>query len=93
MLEVDVTGREPNLVTSGLSGKVMRDGISVEVGIFRLESEPGWTLEVVNAAGTSTVWDEVFSTDVAALEEFSRTVTEEGMSPFLESAKVIPFRR
>ena len=88
-----MTGREPNLVTSGLSGKLMRDGISVEVGIFRLESEPGWTLEVVNAAGTSTVWDDVFLTDAAALEEFHRTVAEEGMIPFLENAKIIPFRR
>lgn len=85
--------REPNLVTSGLSRKITRDGISVEVGIYRLETETGWSLEVVNAAGTSTVWDDLFPTDAAALAEFERTVAVEGMVAFLDNAKVIPFRR
>lgn len=85
--------REPNLVTSGLSRRLTRDGISVEIGIHRLESEPGWSLEVVNAAGASIVWDDLFPTDEAALAEFDRTVAEEGMAAFLDSGKVIPFRR
>ena len=85
--------REPNLVTSGLSRRLTRDGISVEIGIYRLESEPGWSLEVVNAAGTSIVWDDLFPTDDAALAEFDRTVAEEGMVAFLDSGKVVPFRR
>ena len=85
--------RAPNLVTSGLSRSLTRDGISVKIGIYRLESEPGWSLEVVNAAGTSIVWDVLFPTDDAALAEFDRTVAEEGMVTFLDSGKVIPFRR
>jgi hypothetical protein len=85
--------REPNLVTSGLSQHVTRDGITVELCIYRLETEPGWTLEVVNSAGTSIVWDDVFPSDDAASEEFLRTVAEEGMASFLDSAKVVPFRR
>jgi hypothetical protein len=85
--------REPNLVTSSLSRRLTRDGISVEIGIYRLETEPGWSLEVVNAAGTSIVWDDLFPTDDAALAEFDRTVAEEGMVAFLDSGKVIPFRR
>jgi hypothetical protein len=85
--------REPNLVTSSLSRKFTRDGISVEIGIHRLETEPGWSLEVVNAAGTSIVWDDLFPTDEAAIAEFDRTVAEEGMVAFLDSPKVIPFRR
>jgi len=84
---------EPNLVTSSLSRSVTRDGISVEIGIYRLENEPGWSLEVVNVNGTSTVWDDLFPTDEAAFAEFERTVTEEGMVTFLDSGKVIPFRR
>jgi hypothetical protein len=85
--------REPNLVTSSLSHKLTRDSISVEVAIYRLETEPGWSLEVVNSAGTSIVWDDLFPTDDAALAEFDRTVAEEGMVAFLDSGKIIPFRR
>ena len=85
--------REPNLVTSSFSRHITRDGITVELCIYRLETKPEWTLEVVNSAGTSIVWDHLFSSDIAANDEFLRTVTEEGMASFLDSAKVIPFRR
>ena len=71
-----MTEREPNLVTSGLSRCVTEDGVTVAVGIFRLDHETTWTLEVVNPEGTSTVWDEQFPTDDAAYEEFARTVNE-----------------
>ncbi len=85
--------RDPNLVTSGLSRSVTQDGVTVRLFICRLEYEAEWTLEVVNSAGTSIVWDQPFSSDDAADEEFLRTVNEEGMAAFLDSAKVIPFRR
>jgi hypothetical protein len=85
--------REPNIVTSSLSRRVSRDGVTVDVRICRLETEATWTLEVVNAAGTSTVWDDLFPSDDAANEEFLRTVADEGMTSFLDSAKVVPFRR
>lgn len=84
--------RDPNIVTSGLSGTVTEQGITVEVHIIRLEDEPGWTLEVVNQNGTSTVWDDSFVTDDAAWGAFCRTVEEEGMQAFLDQAVVIPFR-
>ncbi len=85
--------REPNIVTSGLSRRENQDGVAVDVRICRLETESMWTLEVVNAAGTSTVWDDLFPTDEAANEEFLRTVADEGMAAFLDVAKVVPFRR
>jgi hypothetical protein len=85
--------RDPNIVNSGLSRKVARDGVTVDVSIIRLEHENEWSLEVVNSANTSIVWDELFPTDEAAYAEFERTVAEEGMHAFLDSAKMIPFRR
>ena len=88
-----MTEREPNLVTSGLSRCVTEDGVTVAVGIFRLDHETTWTLEVVNPEGTSTVWDEQFPTDDAAYEEFARTVVAEGIETFLDSGNVVPFRR
>ena len=84
--------REPNLITSGLSRHVTQDGITVELCIYRLETKPGWTLEVVNSEGTSIVWDDLFPSDDAANEEFLRTVVEEGMASFLDDQKVVPFR-
>lgn len=85
--------REPNIVTSGLSGSVTRDGITVEVNIHRLEDRPGWALEVVNANGTSTVWESLFDTDDEAHAAFLVAVADEGMTAFLDQATVIPFRR
>ncbi len=85
--------REPNLITSSLSRNVARDGITVELCIYRLETKTEWALEVVNSAGTSIVWDYQFLSDDAANEEFLRTVAKEGMATFLDDAKVIPFPR
>ena len=85
--------REPNLVRSGLSRMVTKDGVTVEVSIVRLENEKGWSLEVVNSSGTSAVWDDLFSSDHDAYAEFESTVAQEGIRTFLDGGKVIPFRR
>ncbi|MHA6768969.1 hypothetical protein [Sphingobium ummariense] len=86
-----MSDHDPNLVISGLSGTVTQDGVTVEVNVVRLEDEPDWSLEVVNSSGTSTVWDDQFPTDAAALAAFRQAVAEEGMACFLDSATVIPF--
>ena len=85
--------RIPNLVRSGLSGIVSKDNVTVEVIIVRLESESKWSLEVLNNAGTSIVWDDLFDSDEDAYAEFQQTVEEEGMRAFLNNKNVIPFKR
>lgn len=85
--------RDPNIVISGLSGDFTKDGVTVEVHIIRLEDGKDWTLEVVNSAGTSIVWDDPFESDEQAYAEFYRTVAEEGMQVFSDESDVIPFRR
>ena len=85
--------RDPHIVTSGLGREVTEAGVTVQVHIFRLEHEQGWVLEVVNAAGTSIVWDDPFPSDDDAYGAFRQTVAEEGMQTFLDSGKVIPFKR
>ena len=85
--------RIPNLVRSGLSSIVSKDNVTVEVIIVRLESESKWSLEVLNNAGTSIVWDDLFDSDEDAYAEFQRTGEEEGMRAFLDNQNVIPFRR
>jgi hypothetical protein len=86
---------DPNLITSGLSGPISKEGITVQVQIVRLDNETLWSLEVANAEGTSTVWDEQFSTDEAAFAEFQRTVSQEGIrnEGILDQGNIIPFRR
>ena len=65
----------------------------MEVSIIRLEHETEWSLEVVNSANTSIVWDDLFASDDEAFAEFKRTVAEEGIRTFLDKENVIPFRR
>jgi hypothetical protein len=72
---------------------VTRDGVNVEVSIVRLENETGWSMDVVDPSGSSTVWDDLFPSDQEAYEEFERTVAKEGIRTFSDGGKVIPFRR
>lgn len=83
--------RDPNIVNSALSRTVREKDIAVEVQIYRLEHEPGWTLEVVNQSGTSTVWETEFATDEEAFSAFQIALDEEGIEAFLDSTNVIPF--
>ena len=85
--------RDPKIVKSDLSRTVKKDGVMVEVSIIRLEHETEWSLEVVNSANTSIVWDDLFTSDDEAFAEFERTVAEEGMQTFLDKGNVIPLRR
>ena len=71
------------IITSRLSGPVTQNGISVDVLIYRLEDSDEWALEVVDAEGTSTVWDDLFSSAEEAHAEFMRTLEDEGISCFL----------
>jgi hypothetical protein len=77
-----VTDREkdPEIITSRHSGYVTKDDVTVELCIYRLV-DTKWTLEVVDAEGTSTVWDDEFETDDAAFAEFQKTIAQ-GMLEF-----------
>ena len=51
------------LIESELGGEFIRDGITVDVQIYRSEEDATWILEVVDAANNSYVWDVEFLTD------------------------------
>ena len=82
--------RDPNIVRSGLSGRVSKDGLVVDVEIYRLETESEWVLEVIDHTGASTVWDDRFASDDDALAAFRAALAEEGIGAFSER-KIIPF--
>ena len=72
---------EPELIMSPLCQEVTRDGYTVRVEIYRSETSD-WTLEVVDAAGGSTVWEDTFAADQLALDEFHLTLESEGIRSF-----------
>ncbi|MGH8563455.1 MAG: hypothetical protein ACREXW_04955 [Gammaproteobacteria bacterium] len=58
---------------SPLAQTVTRDGKTVRVDIYE-DGEGGWLLEVVDEYWNSTVWDEPFACDRAALDEALKTI-------------------
>lgn len=67
---------------SPLGQSLTRDGKTVRVEIYE-DGEGGWLLEVVDEYGDSTVWDEPFHSDRAALDEALKTIDEEGIDSLI----------
>ena len=75
---------DPKIVMSPLTDRSFtRDGVTVEVHIYRLEHDEKSTIEVVDGENNSIVWDGEFDTDDDAPAEFIRTVETEGMDGIL----------
>jgi uncharacterized protein len=70
------------IVRSPLEKRVTRDGVSVDVLIYCGEDDTGWILEVVDHLGGSTVWDDPFPTDQAALNGAMTAIEEDGIGSF-----------
>lgn len=62
-----------------------RDGVRLEIKIYRLVTEHGWVLEIVNERGTSTVWDDLFPSDRDADAAFRDTLARESVGVFLDT--------
>jgi len=76
---------DPDIEYSPLCGTVTRDGMSIQVQIYRLLDIPnGWTLELVDAENSSTVWDEQFATDQEAYRAFYAALETEGIKGVLD---------
>ncbi|HEU4487257.1 MAG TPA: hypothetical protein VFR96_17365 [Povalibacter sp.] len=69
---------EYQVVTSPLCRSVTENGHTIRLDIYR-GPDTGWTLEAIDSANNSTVWDDLFATDQAALDEAMRTIREEGI--------------
>ena len=75
---------DPEIEYSPLCEEVTRDGLTVRVQIYRLKNgDSGWSLEVIDQEGASTVWEDLFATDQGAFAEFSQTLETEGIQSFL----------
>jgi hypothetical protein len=71
---------EPQIIKSPLSRLIEEGGVSVYVRICRLDNT-GWALEIVAEDGTSTVWDDLFSDEIA-LAEALKAIKENGIRSF-----------
>lgn len=67
---------------SPLGQDLTKDGKSVRVDIYRGD-RGGWILEVVDEFGNSTVWDDEFASDAAALDEAKATIRDEGIDSLI----------
>lgn len=84
---------EPNVVTSSKSLRILIDGRPFAIRVYRLESDAGWTLEVIDNQNTSHVWDEQFESDAEAVDMAIKTIETEGADEFIRGDNVIPFRQ
>ena len=67
-----------NNVHSPLERTLSGEGHSLHIGIYRGADEPDWILEIQDEQGTSTVFDERFATDQAALDAALDAIQAEG---------------
>ena len=74
---------EYKIIKSALSRKFTREGITVDVEIYRGEADSVWVLEVIDQEGASTVWEDTFQTEQDALNEVFQTIASEGIGCFL----------
>ena len=74
---------EPELIISELSQELSSGGRTVKVEIYRLENDKKWTLEIEDEFNNSTVWDETFETESAALIEAKKSILSEGVRTFI----------
>jgi hypothetical protein len=74
--------QEPELIYSDLQTTYTKDDQSVEILIYKLP-DTDWTLEVVDSYGNSTVYEDSFATDEAALAEALQAIQEEGIRVFI----------
>jgi len=71
--------------TSTLSQHLSADGKTVKVEICRGDGG-GWNLAIIDESGTSTIWDEEFDTEAAALKEAKATIRDEGIDSLICTA-------
>jgi uncharacterized protein len=75
---------DPEIIKSRHGGVFIKDGVTVEVCIYRL-ADASWTLEVVDSAGTSTVWDDEFASDDDVHAELLNSIAD-GMLEYQQTA-------
>jgi hypothetical protein len=78
----DVSEDGLELVHSPLERTISHGATSVQLFIYRAPSDAHWHLELEDQLGGSTVWDDAFESDQAALDAALSAIDEEGLESF-----------
>lgn len=73
---------DPEILMSPLCQEHAENGEVVSVEIYSGDGE-NWILEVVDSNNTSLVWENMFPSDQAALDEFQETISKVGLQGLL----------
>lgn len=74
---------DPEIEYSKYCQKISSGGKSLSVEIYRIKGTAGWSLEIVDEFNNSTVWDDLFESDSAAIVEAKRSILEETSAAFV----------
>lgn len=77
-----MTDDDIEVIHSPLCQEITQDGHTIKVEIYE-DGEGRWILEAEDEYWNSTVWNEHFETDQAALDELHRTLEEEGFASLI----------
>ena len=77
-----MSDEEYEVILSDLSENFTQDDKSVRIDIYQ-DGDDGWILEVVDQFNNSTIWDDPFPTDVAALNEAHEAIEKEGIDALI----------
>lgn len=75
---------EQDFEQSPLTQTYTQDDKTVQIDIYKSD-ERGWILEVVDQENNSTLWEDHFESDQAALQEALDALKEEGIEAFIGS--------
>jgi hypothetical protein len=82
----DVSDDDIELIHSPLERTISHGAASVRIFIYREPSDAHWHLELEDHLGGSTVWDDAFDSDQAALDAALSSIDEEGLESFAASS-------
>lgn len=74
---------EHEIKMSPLCQEISSGGKTIQVDIYE-DDKGGWILETVDEYGNSTVWNNSFKTDAAALSEVKKTILSEGINALID---------
>jgi hypothetical protein len=74
----------PGVTRSLLSQSFFDGEITVEVEIYRIANVDGWTLELIDEDGSSTIWQDIFASDAEALSEFFDGLASLGLAKLID---------
>lgn len=77
--------RSLKIYVSPLSTQFTEAGTTVDVQIYKLEGNDGWTLEIGIDDDTSIAWTQSFPDDQSAWDEFVQTVEAVSLKKLLEA--------